>query len=140
MTQEESNIRLVRDYYAAVQHGAADDALSRFYAAAVVQEEFPNRFLPSGATRDLQALKEAAARGRGVMAAQEFELLNIVAAGNQVAVEARWAGTLAKAIGPICGRHRHAGTVWPVLRDSRRPDRQAAQLRLLRSMVGGEES
>src|SRR6476646_1266741 len=101
MSEEESNIRLVRDYYAAVQQGAADDALARFYAPDIVQEEFPNRFLPNGATRDLQALKEAAARGRGVMAAQEFELLNIVAAGSHVAVEARWAGTLAKAIGPI---------------------------------------
>ena len=106
MTQEESNVRLVRDYYAAVQDGATDDALARFYAADVVQEEFPNRFLPNGATRDLRALKEAAERGRGVMAAQEFELLNIVAAGSQVAVEARWAGTLARAIGPI-----PAGTV-----------------------------
>jgi len=106
MTLEESNIRLVRDYYAAVQQGATDDALDRFYDPDVVQEEFPNRFLPNGATRDLPALKEAAERGRGGMAVQEFELLNIVAAGSQVAVEARWAGTLAKAIGPIA-----AGTV-----------------------------
>jgi ketosteroid isomerase-like protein len=106
MTREEANVRLVRDYYAAVQQGATDDALARFYAADVVQEEFPNRFLPNGATRDLQALKEAAERGRAVMAAQELELLNIVAAGDQVAVEARWAGTLATAIGPI-----PAGTV-----------------------------
>jgi ketosteroid isomerase-like protein len=106
MTQEESNIRLVRDYYGAVQRGATDDALARFYDPDVIQEEFPNRFLPNGATRDLQALTEAAERGRGGMASQEFELLNIVAAGSQVAVEARWSGTLAKAIGPI-----PAGTV-----------------------------
>src|SRR5262245_36879623 len=105
MGQEDANIRLVRDYFAAVQQGATDHVLT-FYAPDVVQEEFPNRFLPNGATRDLQALKAAGERGRAVMAAQELELLNVVASGNQVAVEARWAGTLATAIGPI-----PAGTV-----------------------------
>jgi ketosteroid isomerase-like protein len=106
MTQEDANIRLVRDYFAAVQRGATDHVLAAFYAPDVVQEEFPNRFLPNGATRDLQALQAAAKRGREAMAAQELELLNIVASGSQVAVEARWAGTLANAIGPI-----PAGTV-----------------------------
>jgi len=37
---------------------------------------------------------------------QEEANIRIVAAGNQVAVEARWASTLARAIGPIA-----AGTV-----------------------------
>jgi ketosteroid isomerase-like protein len=106
LTQEDANIRLVRDYFAAVQRGAADHVLAMFYAPDVVQEEFPNRFLPNGATRDLQALEAAAERGCEMMAAQELELLNIVASGSHVAVEARWAGTLAKAIGPI-----PAGTV-----------------------------
>lgn len=36
----------------------------QFFAEDVVQEEFPNRLVPNGATRDLAALKEAAARSR----------------------------------------------------------------------------
>jgi len=64
-----------------------------------VQEELPNAFLPNGARRGLRELQEAAARGRAVMASQTFEILNMVASGDTVVVEADWSGTLAVPIG-----------------------------------------
>ena len=101
MSIEATHIAIVRRYYDAVGRQATGDELASFYAPDVIQEEFPNRFLPNGTRRDLAGLKEAAERGKGVMARQELELLSVVASGDTVAVEARWAGTLAKAIGPI---------------------------------------
>ena len=106
MTTEADNSATVRRYYDAIQRGVVGDDLADFYTPDVVQEEFPNQFLPRGARRDLTALKEAAVRGQGAMASQELEILSSLASGDTVAVEARWAGTLARAIGTL-----PAGTV-----------------------------
>ena len=94
----------VEAFFEALRQGGA---AAGFYADDVVQEEFPNRFLPNGARRGLPELEQAAERGRKVMARQEFEILSTVAAGDTVAVEAAWSGTLAVAIGP----ETPAGTV-----------------------------
>ena len=101
MSVESENVAIVRRYYEAVARQATGDELASFYARDVIQEEFPNRFVPNGIRRDLAAIKEAAERGKGVMAKQELELLRVVASGDTVAVEARWAGTVGKDIGPI---------------------------------------
>jgi hypothetical protein len=75
-----------------------------YFADDVVQEEYPNRLVPNGATRDLDALREGARRGRAVMAAQRMEVLTAIASGSVVAVEALWVGTLAVPFGsiPVC--------------------------------------
>ena len=98
MSTERKNLEVVRAFFAAIQGGGDPSALADFYSEDVVQEEFPNAFLPRGARRDLQALSEAAARGRKVMASQTLEILNSVASGDTVVVEAAWTGTLAVAI------------------------------------------
>ena len=104
-SKEQANLELVRRYFTTLgRTDVADDAT--FYAPDIIQEEFPNRFVPGGARRDLAAIREAAERGRAVMASQEFELVNAIASGDCVAVEARWSGTLAVDAGPI-----PAGTV-----------------------------
>lgn len=99
MSQEAENLRAVRAFFEAVQAGESDGALERLYAEDVVQEEFPNRFLPDGATRGLTELRAAAERGRKVMSAQTYEILSTVAQGDVVVVEAAWSGTLAMPIG-----------------------------------------
>jgi len=88
-------LELTRRYFAALEAGATGEALAAFYAPEVVQEEFPNRFTPHGARRDLKAILDAAERGQKVMAAQRYEIVQAVAEGDRVAVEFRWAGTLA---------------------------------------------
>jgi len=102
---EETNKQIVRDFYASV--GGEPGASLRFYSPDVVQEEFPNRFLPNGATRGLEELGEAAERGRKVMSSQKFEILRMFADGDTVVVEADWSGTLSVAL----GEQTPAGTV-----------------------------
>jgi len=99
MALEETNIGLVRAFYAAFERNATADELAAFYHEDAVQEEFPNQFLPSGAVRDRNKLRRAAERGRSVMASQRFELLNLVADGSTVVVEAAWTGMLGIQIG-----------------------------------------
>lgn len=93
-------VDIVRKYFAAIETGDPEANL-QFFAADVVQEEFPNRLVPNGAKRDLAALREAAQRGKKVMVKQRYELLNAVAHGDQVAVEARWIGALAVPFGSL---------------------------------------
>ena len=93
----------------------------RFFADDVVQVEFPNRLVPNGATRDLAALRDAAERGREVMTAQRFEVVNAIASGDQVAVEALWTGTLAVALGsiPAGGQMRARFAIFLTYRDGK---------------------
>ena len=105
MGVEETNKRIVREFYASV--GGEPGASLPFYAPDVVQEEYPNRFLPNGATRDLQELGEAAERGRKAMSSQTFEIIRMFAEGDTVIVEADWSGTLAVAL----SEQTPAGTV-----------------------------
>ena len=93
-------VAIVREYFAAIESGDSESA-ARYFSPDVVQEEFPNRLVPNGATRDLEGLREAAQRGKKVVVQQRYEILNAIADGDQVAVEARWAATLAVPFGSI---------------------------------------
>lgn len=89
MSTEQKNLEIARLYLESVGKGNPENNLA-FFAEDVVQEEFPNRLMPEGATRDLNALREAAQRGSKVMTAQHYEILNMIASGDQVAVEVIW--------------------------------------------------
>ena len=111
-------LRLAREYLESI--GRADGG-QRFFADDVVQVEFPNRLLPNGATRDLTGLREAAERGRKVMTAQRLEVVNAIASGELVAVEAIWTGTLAVPIGsiPVGGQMRARFAIFLTYRDGK---------------------
>ncbi len=100
-TPEARNRATVERYFALMNAGDALGALRECCRADVVQEEFPNRLLPDGARRDLAALEEAAARGAALLAAQHFEVLGVHAAGDVVAVESVWTGTVGRDLGPF---------------------------------------
>ncbi len=101
MTDREANVALIQSYFATIEDGADPQEIEAFYAPNVVQTEFPNRFAPIGATRGLKEILEASERGRSTMSSQRFELLNLVADGSTVVVEAEWSGTLAVSFGDI---------------------------------------
>jgi ketosteroid isomerase-like protein len=113
-------LRLAREYLESIGHADELGGL-RFFADDVVQVEFPNRLMPTGATRDLAALRDAAERGRKVMTAQRFEILNAIASGDQVAVEALWTGTLAFPLGsiPVGGQMRARFAIFLTYRDGK---------------------
>ena len=113
-------LRLARDYLESI--GKADELGGlRFFADDVIQVEFPNRLVPNGVTRDLAALREGAERGRKVMTAQRFEVVNAIASGEQVAVEAIWTGTLAVSMGsiPAGGQMRARFAIFLTFRDGK---------------------
>jgi ketosteroid isomerase-like protein len=95
------NLDIAKEYLARMSAGAGPEELEEFFAPDVVQEEFPNRLLPNGATRDLQALKEGRARGNALLSAERFELVNAVARDEQVAVEVIRTATVRQAVGPF---------------------------------------
>ena len=103
---ERALLERTRAYLAAIeadtdpQANARDGALV-FYHPDVRQEELPYRLVPTGAVRDLAALREAAARGRGVLRAQRYEVRSALVQGTRVALETLWVGTLAIPIGTL---------------------------------------
>jgi ketosteroid isomerase-like protein len=89
------NVAIARRYLAAPEAGASFDEVAAFLTEDIVQEEFPNRLSPAGARRDLAGMREAAEKGRRIMRAQRYEIVNALAQGDAVALEVRWTGTIA---------------------------------------------
>ncbi len=101
MAGPETNLELARTYIASLSAGAGPDELDRFFSTDFVHEEFPNRLLPHGTTRDLQAMKDARARGRTLLSTEHFEIVGALASGVHVAMELTWTGTVGTAAGPF---------------------------------------
>jgi len=89
------NIAIARRYLEAIENGAEGAALAEFFTKDVIQEEFPNRLSPIGQHRDLKALLDAARKGKRVIRAQKYEVLNAIADGDNVALEVFWSGLIA---------------------------------------------
>jgi ketosteroid isomerase-like protein len=88
-----SNLEHARRYLRALEAGAQGDTLAAFFTPDIVQEEFPNRLMEKGATRDLAALLDGAVRGSKVMTNQRFEIVREIADGDRVAIELVWTAT-----------------------------------------------
>jgi ketosteroid isomerase-like protein len=87
-----SKADLVRAYLKAIEQRR--DTLG-FFTDDVVQEEFPNALVPTGARRTLDDLKAAAERGRGVLQSETYEIISLCETGERVAAEVLWRGVLA---------------------------------------------
>jgi len=104
--RETANLETARRFLAAIEASTdtssitTDDA-DTFYAPDVVQEEFPNRFVPAGARRDLDGLRAAAERGKAVLSGQRFHVRDAYAVGETVILEVLWVGILAIAVGTL---------------------------------------
>lgn len=101
----ERNAETVRRFLGAMElhadsAGEATD-LSAYLAPDAIAVEFPNRFTPKGARRDVEAMRQAGERGRAVCPTQRFVVRSIVAVGDLVAVELEWIATVSMAIGSI---------------------------------------
>ena len=99
------NLEAARRYLAAIEGGATGAALAAFYTPDVEQVEYPNRLLPMGATRDLAAVLDGAARGQQVVRAQRYEVRAAHASGDHVILELLWVATLARSIGMLLPGH-----------------------------------
>jgi ketosteroid isomerase-like protein len=115
------NITIARRYLEALENGAEGGALAEFFTTDVVQEEFPNRLSPIGAHRDLNAILAAAKKGKKLMRAQKFDILNSVSDGDIVAMEVFWSGYLAVPIDslPADSEMRAHFSMWLEFRDGK---------------------
>jgi ketosteroid isomerase-like protein len=92
------NLETTRRYLEALESGAEGSALAEFFTKDVIQEEFPNRLSPIGAHRSLKAILDAARKGKQLLRAQKFEIMNSIVEGDRVALEVLWSGLLAEPI------------------------------------------
>jgi len=67
----------------------------------ITQQEFPNRLVPTGATRDRAAILEGFHRGQSVLTAQRYTIKNAITQGDTIALEVTWTGALAIPIGAL---------------------------------------
>jgi limonene-1,2-epoxide hydrolase len=99
--EENDNVAAIRAYMKAIEDRATPAAVARFLTPDVVHEQFPNLLVPRGARANLAAMLAAAERGLKSVTRQRYEIKNVLAVGNQVAMEVRWVGTLAVPLGSI---------------------------------------
>lgn len=97
----EKNLEIAYTYVSALSAGAGPEDLEPFFAADFIQEEFPNRLLPNGTTRDLASMKQARARGKALLSAEHFEIIDALSSGDRVAMEIIWTGTVGVDAGPF---------------------------------------
>lgn len=97
----ESNLEIAKQYLAALEAGTTGEELASFFTEDVIQEEFPNRLLPQGASRDLSAILEGAERGKQFMQMQRYELVNTLATGQTVILEVKWVAVVGTDVGTL---------------------------------------
>jgi ketosteroid isomerase-like protein len=90
-----SRAQIVRAYLKAIEQRRD---VAGFYAADVVQEEFPNLLSPAGARRELAELKAAGQRGQNVLKSETYEVITLLEVDEIVACEIVWRGVLAVAL------------------------------------------
>lgn len=117
----DSNLETAKRYLNAIAQGIDCKKMAEFFAPEVIQEEFPNRLVPTGAKRNLAALLEGCERGKKVISAQQYEIKNAMVSANIIALEVLWTGTLAMAFGalPVGGQMRAHFAMFLEFRDGR---------------------
>jgi ketosteroid isomerase-like protein len=95
----DSNLDRTRAYLASFEK--RDGSNLAYYATDVVQRELPNRLVPSGAVRNFAALAASAEKGKQTVAEERYEVLQLVATGDEVAVEVVWTARLNVPLGSL---------------------------------------
>ena len=75
--------------------------LALFYHPDVVQHEFPNRLIPSGAIRELADILDGAERGAKLMERQIYDIHTVTEVGDRVILEYTWTGYPRTPVGTV---------------------------------------
>ena len=65
------------------------------------QIEYPNAITPRTAVNGLLDVVAGAVRGKALLSSQKIEVINLIAQGDQVVIEAHWQGKVAHPKGPF---------------------------------------
>jgi len=93
-----SLLQLAERYFSAI---SARVDTSVYFCADVIQREFPNRFMPDGATRDLAGLARARERGMRAVEGERYEILNAIEQDDRLALEVLWSARLLVPLGAL---------------------------------------
>ena len=86
---------VVERYYATVAElGGTAESLRELLHPDLRVVEHPNAIHPEGTVRDREAVIAAYEQGKAMLSQQRFELEEVLASGDRVAVRATWRGTL----------------------------------------------
>ena len=115
------NLEITKRYLEALESGVYDTELAEFFTKDVIQEEFPNRLSPIGVHRNLSAILDSARKGRQLLRAQKFEILNAIVDGDRVALEVFWSGLLAEPVDslPADSEMRAHFSMWLQFKDGK---------------------
>jgi ketosteroid isomerase-like protein len=93
---------VVRPYYAIVSDlgSTAEDLLAVLHPDVRITEH-PNAINPSGQVRDRDASVAGFEAGKRLLSKQAFDIHEVLAAGDRVAVKATWHGTIGITAGPF---------------------------------------
>jgi ketosteroid isomerase-like protein len=100
MDEEHDGLKAARALFAAIERGDTA-ALLDCYAENAVQIEHPNRLKPKGDRRSPTAMAEALGRGKQMLSAERYEVLDATGSGENLALRVKWTGTLAVAVGAL---------------------------------------
>lgn len=87
--------------YLAASDACDTDAAGGHLAADAVQIEFPNPFTPKRTERDRGGILTGVRESGFFLTSQRTEVVEVMASGDRVAVEAVWTGVLKGALGPL---------------------------------------
>jgi len=96
-----SNETTVIQFLKMLEERNPEKKLSDFYHPDVEQIEFPNAITKNTTMRTLTELEEGFQKGSKILAKEEYEVRNLVSAGDTTVLECVWRGTLAVPIGNI---------------------------------------
>jgi ketosteroid isomerase-like protein len=113
---------VVRRYFEIVGDlGSSPDALAEVLDPAVRVIERPNAINQRGTVRDRDAAIAAFLAGKRLLAAQAFDVLEVLVSGDRIAVRATWRGTIGEAAGALAPGTELAAHVaaWLTVADGR---------------------
>jgi ketosteroid isomerase-like protein len=94
MQREDDAVRAAKALFAAIERGDAA-VLGDLYAHNAVQVEHPNRLKPKGDRRSPVEMIRDLGRGKQILSEEHYEVLDVTASGDRVALRVRWTGVLA---------------------------------------------
>jgi ketosteroid isomerase-like protein len=100
MQREDDRVRAARRLLHAIEQGDAPTLLT-LYAQDAVQIEHPNRLKPKGDRRAPEAMVRDLARGKQLLREEHYDVIEITASGDRVALRVKWTGVLAVPLGGL---------------------------------------
>lgn len=97
---EKTNVEAALSFVRAVEEMNGQE-MEGYFSPDVQQIEMPNAFKKSAEIRDLDALKVAIEKTKGVIEHQRYDILKTIASGDIVVLEMIWHGTVVVDLPPL---------------------------------------